>query len=205
MDLRRHSTPVIDAAAKVWMDQRPQSLWPLVDAAVAAGTAGQRDEMLVTACRWLLANQLELIRYRFERGHDWARVILDAYQDKLIALAQTSTLPEADWYALVNLLKDAKVPIRPEMAEALARAAADAMPGDALSSQDIPRELRRNLDEIGRSTEDPFMVVAGLAQTCTLMPQELRAYLTHELGLSPHAVLREAVPLLLLDPEPIVR
>ena len=39
----------------------------------------------------------------------------------------------------------------------------------------------------------------------TLMPSELRAYLTHELGLSSHAVLREAVPLLLLDPEPVVR
>jgi hypothetical protein len=51
VDLRRHSTPLIDAAAKVWMEQRPQSLWPLVDATVAASTAGQRDEILVTACR----------------------------------------------------------------------------------------------------------------------------------------------------------
>jgi hypothetical protein len=204
-DLRRHGTPAIDAAGQFWMEQRPQSLWPLLDAAVAASNAGQRDEMLVTACRWLIANQLELIRYRLERGHDWARVMLDAYQEKLIALAQTNTLPGADWLSLVNLLKDAKVPIRPETAEALARATADAMPGDTLSSQDIPRELRRNLDQIGRSTEDPFMVVTGLAETGTLMPPELRAYLTHELGLSPHAILREAVPLLLLDPEPIVR
>ncbi|MEA2729003.1 MAG: hypothetical protein QOF70_3478 [Acetobacteraceae bacterium] len=166
------------------------------------------DRLTRLACRllrWLIANQLELIRYRLERGHDWARVMLDAYQEKLIALAQTNTLPGADWLSLVNLLKDAKVPIRPETAEALARATADAMPGDTLSSQDIPRELRRNLDQIGRSTEDPFMVVAGLAETGTLMPPELRAYLTHELGLSPHAILREAVPLLLLDPEPIVR
>ena len=37
------------------------------------------------------------------------------------------------------------------------------------------------------------------------MPVALRAYLTHELGVSSHAVLREAVPLLLLDPEPEVR
>jgi hypothetical protein len=49
------------------------------------------------------------------------------------------------------------------------------------------------------------MVVEGLAETSMLMPAELRAYMTHELGLSPHAVLREAVPLLLLDPEPTVR
>ena len=104
----------------------------------------RRDEALITACRWLLANQLELIRYRLERGHDWARAMLDAYQEKLIALVQAKTVPEADWFELVNLLKVAKVPIRPEMAEALAQAAADATPGEAPSPQDIPRAIARN-------------------------------------------------------------
>jgi hypothetical protein len=127
--------------------------------------------------------------------------MLDAYVEKLIALIRANTLPEADWFALVNLLQDAKVPIRPEMAEALAMAAAEATPGEGPSPQDIPRELRELVDTIGRSAEDPFLVVEGLAESGALMPPELRAYLTHELGLSPHAVLREAVSLLLLDPE----
>ena len=96
---------------------------------MAASTARRRDEALITACRWLLANQLELIRYRLERGHEWARSMLDAYQEKLIALVQANTLPESDWFELVNLLKVAKVAIRPEMAEALALAAAHATPG----------------------------------------------------------------------------
>jgi hypothetical protein len=39
------------------MEDHPQSLWPLFDAAVAAGTARRRDEALIGACRWLLANQ----------------------------------------------------------------------------------------------------------------------------------------------------
>jgi hypothetical protein len=205
MDLRRHGTPALGAADKAWLEGQPQSLWSLLDTAVAISTAGRRDEVLITASRWLLANQLELIRYRLERDHDWARAMLDAYQEKLIALVRAKTVPEADWFELVNLLKIAKVPIRPEMAEALAQAAADATPGVAPPPQDIPRELRGIVDELGRSAEDPFMVVEGLAETGTLMPSELRAYLTHELGLSSHAVLREAVPLLLLDPEPVVR
>jgi hypothetical protein len=205
MELHRHGTPALDAADMAWMEAQPQSLWPLLDAAVAASTARQRDEELVNACRWLLANQLELIRYRLERGHDWACAMLDAYQEKLIALAQANTLPEADWFVLVNLLRNAKVPIRPEMAEALAQAVAEATPGEAPSPQGIPRELRGSLDALGQSAEDPFMVVEGLAEIGTLLPPGLRAYLTHELGLSPHAVLREAVPLLLLDPEPTVR
>jgi len=204
-ELRRKGTPAISAADKIWMENQPESLWPLLDAAVAASIAPERDETLIGASRWLLANQLELIRYRLERGHDWARAMLDDYQERLIALARAHTLPEADWFVLVTLLRDAKVPIRPEMTEALAQAAADATPGEAPPAQEIPRELRRILDELARSTEDPFMVVEGLAETGTLMPPDLRAYLTHELGLSPHPVLRETVPLLLLDPEPAVR
>jgi hypothetical protein len=73
MELRQHGTPALNAADRVWIEGCPQSLWPLLDFAVAVSTARKRDEPLVTACHWLLANQLELIRYRLERGHDWAR------------------------------------------------------------------------------------------------------------------------------------
>jgi hypothetical protein len=206
-ELRQHGTPSLDTVSNAWLESQPQSLWPLLDAAVAASTARRRDEALVSACRWLLANQLELIRYRLERGHDWARAMLDAYQEKLIALVQAKTLPEPDWFELVNLLKVAKVPIQPEMAEALAMAAAQATPDEAPGAvpQELSCQLRGLLDELGTSAESPFMVVEGLAESGTLMPAELRAYLTLELGLSPHAVLREAVPLLLLDAEPTVR
>ncbi len=204
-DFRRHGTPALDQKGMAWMEERPECLWPLLDTAVAASTAGQRDEALIIACRWLLANQLELIRYRLERGHDWARSMLDAYQEKLIALPQTSTMPRADWFELVKLLKVAKVPISPEIAEALAGAAADATPGELPSPAEVSRGLRDMLDEIASAAEDPFMVVEVLAESSALIPPDLRAYLTHELGLSSHAVMREAVPLLLLDPELAVR
>ena len=206
-EIRRSGAPSLEAASQGWLETRPQNLWPLFDAAVAAGTARKRDEAVMTACHWLLANQLELIRYRLERGHDWAREMLDAYQEKLVALARAQTMPDADWFDLVNLLQVAKVPIRPEMTEALSAAAADATPEMTLGT--TPRELseqfRTMLDALAGSAESPFMVVEGLAETGTLIPVEMRAYMAHELGLSPHAVLREAVPLLLLDPEPAVR
>ena len=204
-EVRRHGAPPLEMASTAWLESRPQSLWPLLDAAVAACTARRRDEALITAGRWLLANQLELIRYRLERGHDWARVMLDAYPEKLIALAQANTLPESDWHELVNLLTIAKVPIRPEVMAALAQAAADVTPDAAPSQEEIPQQVRRLLDEIGSSADDPFMVVETLAEISALMPAELRGYITHELGLSPYAVLREVVPLLLLDHEPAVR
>jgi hypothetical protein len=206
MAMRRHSSPTLGAVDQAWLEGQPQTLLSLLDTAVAASTAKRRDEELVTACRWLLANQLELIRYKQERDYDWAGVLLNAYQENLIVLARTRTLRNEDWFALVNLLNVAKVPIRPEMVEALAKAALDATPpGEALSPHAIPAEVSRLVDELGRSAKDPFRVVEGLADIGMLMPLELRAYLAHEMGLSSHAVLREAVPLLLLDPEPVVR
>jgi hypothetical protein len=204
-ELRRHGAPSLDAISNAWLESEPQTLWPLLDVTVAACNARKRDEAVITGCRWLLANQLELIRYRLERGHDWARAMLDTFQEKLIALVQAKTLQESDWFELVKLLRVAKVPIQPEMAEALTMAAVDVTSGEVPSPEDIPRQLRGLLDDLGRSAESPFQVVEGLAETGALMPPELRAYMTHELGLSPHAVLREAVPLLLLDPEPAVR
>ena len=206
-EIRRNGAPCLEAASQGWLETRPQSLWPLFDTAVAAGAARRRDEAVMTACRWLLANQLELIRYRLERGHDWAREMLDAYQEKLVELAQAKTMPEADWFELVNLLKVAKVPIRPEMAEALTAAAADATPetGFETTPQELSQQFRGLLDDLAGSAESPFMVVEGLAETGMLIPAEMRVYMVHELGLSPHAVLREAVPLLLLDPEAALR
>jgi len=62
-DVRRRGTPALDQEGMAWMEDRPQCLWPLLDITVAASTTGQRDEALITACRLLLANQLELIRY----------------------------------------------------------------------------------------------------------------------------------------------
>jgi hypothetical protein len=204
--MRRYNSLSLDAVDQAWLEGQPQTLLSLLDIAVAASTAERRDEELVTACRWLLANQLELIRYKLERDYDWAGVVLDAYQERLIVMARAQTLQNEDWFALVNLLNVAKVPIRPEMTEALTKAALDAAPpGEVLSPHGIPAEVSRVVDELGRSAKDPFRVVEGLADFGTLMPLELRAYLTHELGLSSHAVLREAVPLLLLDPEPVVR
>src|ERR1035437_7024307 len=153
-ELRQSGAPSLETASHVWLESQPQSLWPLLDATVAGSTARKRDDALITAGRWLLANQLELIRYQLERGHDWAREMLDAYQEKLIALAQA--LPEQDWFELVNLLKVAKVPIRSEMQEALTMAAVDATPGEAPLPQEIPQQFRKLLDDIGAAVDTPL-------------------------------------------------
>jgi hypothetical protein len=43
-ELRRNGAPSLDTASNAWLENRPQSLWPLPDAAVAASMARKRDE-----------------------------------------------------------------------------------------------------------------------------------------------------------------
>jgi hypothetical protein len=51
----------------------------------------------------------------------------------------------------------------------------------------------------------PFEVLEALSSAGAVMPAALRSFMATELSLSPHAVLREAVPLMLLDPDASVR
>ena len=189
-----------------WLETRPQSLWPLLAEALRLFRAENRNDALLAACLGLLASQLELIRYRLDRGYDWASEMLEAYQHKLIELARDDILDGQDWLSLVNLLREAKVPVRQEMAAAMAQAVADGAREEMPFGEDEgPAQMRALVDELGRLSDNPFVVVEALYETGSILPTEIRAFMAHELGLSPHAVLREAVPLMLLDAEPGIR
>ena len=201
----RHGAPSIGPDGEAWIEDKPQSLWPILDEVVALLSAEKRDEALAGAGLWLLANQLELIRYRLDRGYDWAAAMLETYQHRLIELARDRVLEGPDWLSLVNLLRDAKVPVRPDMAEAMAMALAEEDIDDARAAAEGPAPVRSLVDELGRLSDNPFTVVEALNETGSLLPVEIRSFMTHELGLSRHAVLRETLPLLLLDAEPETR
>ena len=100
-ELRRHGTPSFNAVSNAWLESQPQSLWPLLNAAVTrqhrppARRAGDHRHPLATrqpAGADPLPSRL--------RGHEWARSILDAYQEKVIVLAQADALPESDWFEI---------------------------------------------------------------------------------------------------------
>ena len=213
----RRGAPQIGPGDQDWLEQHPQSLWPLLHETVTILTAARPDRVLAATGLWLLAHQLELIRYRLDRGYPWALEMVEAYQRRLIELARDDVLDGTYWLALVNILREAKVPVRPEIAQAMAEAVAEAL-DEGMSSrgpasgasvapepQAGPDQMRALLDELGRLSDTPFLAIEALTETGSLLPAEIRAFLAHELGLSAHAVLREAVPLLLLDPEPGTR
>ena len=84
-----------------------------------------------------------------------------------------------------------------------AAALAALMGVDSLQCQQ--RELRRAFDRLAGAADSPFTVANAIAKSEMMIPPALHASMAQEMGRSPHGVLREALPLLLLDPKPTVR
>lgn len=185
-----------------YLEETPQSLRPIIDGTLAAMTAAKRDENLVVAHLWLLERQLELIRYRLERGWAWAKEVLDAFQNRLVTLSERGDLSVEDWYSLVGALQRAKVPLNPEINTAAVQS------GDAEAAalaSDPADQMRAALAEIGAVTDDPFFLMESIGEAIAAGPAAMRMVLAQEMAGSDHAVLREATALMLLDAASEVR
>ncbi len=189
---------------RTWLETTPQTLPVFADLLVEAMTAPVRNDKQVTACLDLLTLQLEFVRYRLDRGWDWAARMLNDYQQRLIALGKAGTLDPTDWFAMAGALTQARVPVSDEVQLALADAgmtgASPAAPPDEMLAA-----LRGLSDELAGMVGSPFEVIEALNAAGAVMPATLRSFMATELALSPHAVLREAVPLMLLDGDSSVR
>ena len=190
---------------QTWLEQMPQVLPTITDLAVeAAGAADEkRDDRIVQAYIILLAHQLEFVRYRADAGWDWAVRLLDEYQHRLIALGESGGIPQDDWFAMGAVLTEARVAV----SDAVQTALADAVyrQQDLELPDDMLGTLRTFLDQLAEMVSSPSEVIESLKNSSALMPSSLRSFLTTELSLSPHAVLRDAVPLMLLDSDSAVR
>ncbi|HUB46446.1 MAG TPA: hypothetical protein VMB73_15805 [Acetobacteraceae bacterium] len=196
--------PELTEEDRDWLESEPQSLWPILDGAIAAATAKKRDDKLMAAWHLLLGEQLTLIRYRAERGRDWADRMLDDYQDRLIRVAGEKTLTHEDLLPLVTALGHARVEVNPALSEAL-MGAGPGLPASVPANQALDQLVRPLIDEMARQVSSPFEVMEAMNETAGVMPSELRCFMAHELALSPHAIMRETVPLMLLDANEEVR
>jgi len=202
--LARKSNGELGMQDRTWLETTPQTLPVLADLLVEAMTAPVRSETQVAACLDLLTLQLEFVRYRLDRGWDWAARMLNAYQQRLIALGKAGTLESPDWFVMAGALTQARVPVSDEVQLALADAGmtgtSAVAPPEALLTA-----LRGLSDELAGMVGSPFEVIEALNAASAVMPATLRSFMATELALSPHAVLREAVPLMLLDGDSSVR
>jgi hypothetical protein len=187
-----------------WLEQMPQTLKVIVEALVDAAGAAKRDETLVQAYHYLLSLQLEFVRYRQDRGWEWADAMLQAFQDRLIALGNETAIPRDDWFMMCTALTEARV----KLAEATQIALADAgfqPEAESGPPEQMMQQLRGFMDELAKTVSSPFEVIMALQNAAAMVPPALRGFMATEFALSPHAVLRDAVPLLLMDEDASVR
>ncbi len=202
--VRDDEPPELPELDQEWLEAVPQSLWPLLEGAVDTSMAKPRDAKLFAAWLALLNHQLELIRYRSDRGHKWAIEMLDDYQEHLKELAESKSLGHEDLFSLVAALGHAKVPVKPELSEAL-MSSGPALPDSMPPEKALDQAVRPLIDELARNVTSPFEVMEAMGETAAVTPPALRCFMALELALSPHPVMRDAVPLMLLDADAEVR
>ncbi|HBK04527.1 MAG TPA: hypothetical protein DDZ81_01550 [Acetobacteraceae bacterium] len=188
-----------------WLEEMPQVLPVITDLLIAEASATdkKRDDNLVEAYQDLLTHQLEFVRYRQDAGWDWAIRMLSEYQQRLIALGEAKTIPQQDWFAMAGAMTQARVPVSEDVQVALA--SAGFTPEDVEPTDDMVGMLRGFLDQMAGMVSSAEEVIEGLKSSAAMMPGDLRSFLATEMALSPHQVLRDAVPLMLLDSDPAVR
>ena len=189
---------------RAWLEQTPQALPTIAEALIGLAGAAKRDEPMILAYHLLLALQLEFVRYRQDRGWDWADAMLQAFQQRLITLGRDEAIPRDDWFMMCTALSEARVPLSDATQTALADAGFKPEDTDGPPEQ-MMRTMRGFMDELARMVSSPFEVIHSLQSAGAVLPAMLRGFMATELALSPHQVLRDAVPLMLLDADSTVR
>ena len=202
--IARDKDSEINVEDRGWLEQTPQSLSVITDGLIEVTSAAVRNDAMVLAYQVMLALALEFVRYRQDRGWDWANDMLDAFQQRLVAVGNDETIPRDDWFMMCSALTEARVPVADSVAVALAEAGFKP-DEDSGPPEMMMRTLRGFMDELARMVTSPFDVVHALQNAGAVLPAALRAFMATELALSPHAVLRDAVPMMLLDEDAAVR
>jgi hypothetical protein len=200
----RHRDAEISIEDRGWLEQTPQLLPVVTESLITAAGAAKPDQSLVQAYHTLLMAQLEFVRYRQDRGWDWADDMLDAFQQRLLAIGNADLIPREDWFTMCSALSEARVPIDDDVRIALAEAGFKPQEVDG-PPEEMMRMVRHFMDELANMVSSPFEVVEALKGSGAALPAMLRSFMATELALSPHQILRDAVPMLLLDDDSSVR
>jgi len=200
--LRQHRGVEVSEEDRTFIEATPETVWPILEQLVGELKKGRRDEPYLEALAVLLRMQLEFIRYRIDRGRDWAAQLADQVQGRMMELARE--IDPHEWVRLVAMLKEAKLPVREDLLSALSEHPGI---GEAAAS---PEALRAQLGEVieelaAGGGADPFEVAYVINESIGVMPADFRAFLSIEMALSPHEHMRDVATLMVLDDEPKAR
>lgn len=139
-------------------------------------------------------------------GDGAAAEVIEAFQSRLAALA--ADLDPEDFLAAAIVLGRSGIAVSPEVEAAMSgvagRRVADEVPDDAADPAIDPEEFEQALEAVARlAGQDPFAVIAGLAESGYAMPLDAKVAMAQTLCGA--AATAGAGLLLLLDPLPAVR
>ena len=200
--LARRADQPISVEDRQWLQDTPQALPVITEALIAAANETGLDHPMVAAYAVMLTFELEYVRYRQDRGWEWASAMLDDFQQRLLVFAREGGDP-ALFAAMGRSLSEARVRVSDEMQRALADAGLNNE--DLTPPGDLQEATRSMLSELAGQLNDPFEVVETLKNMDAVMPAELRAVLADILATAEQDMMREAAAILLLDASAEVR
>ena len=156
-----------DAAVedRAWLEQTPQMLPVITEGLIGRRRDRRsRDDKLVAGCINMLTLQLEFVRYRQDRGWDWAERMLNDFQQRLIELGEAGRSPQQDWF------DDGLRPDRStgagvgRGADGAGRRPASTLAGTGAAGGHAGHAASASLDELAHMVTSPFEVIEALQQ-----------------------------------------
>ncbi len=201
-DLARGQPTLPPDADRDWLIANCQVLWPVLDGYVAACQAKRRNDETIAAWLHVLVPVLRQLRLSHEAGYAWAPGMIADYQSRVRQLGQDRTLQEGDWFPLTTALTEAGIRLSEEDRHAMAEIG---MGAHLTTPEEAAATLSQMLDQVARDVETPFAFAEAFGEILSVVPSELGSFLAFEIARSPHEILREALPLLLLDSNVAIR
>lgn len=200
--LARNDNQPLSTEDRQWLQDTPQVLPVITEALIAAAKEHGVADPLVSAYGVMLTLELEYVRYRQDRGWDWADDMLEDFQHRLLAFANEGGDP-ALFMAMGHALSEARVPVSEDMQKALSDAGL--RDDELIASGDLQEATREMLSELASQLDTPFEVVETLNRMDAIMPADARSVLADILASAEQEMMRDAAAILLLDRSPEVR
>ena len=184
-----------------WLDPVPDDgdIFAALESFVAHATGCGANDPLASDCLDGLQYQLELIRYRSDRGYQDAVRSIEEFQRAVADLVAAGRIGGLELAILGSALHRAGIPASAEFA-ALEQSAAGFVADEA------PAGFAAMLEDLASQCGgDPFIVASMLAETGHGLPAQARSLMVVEQIRSAGAVMRDAATLQMLDPDPEVR
>ena len=203
-ELANDIQPSFTDEMRAFLGERPQAAFELLVLMVNHFEEQEKpNNWLITAFLDLMRQPLEEIRYGVDRQFEWAKDLVENFQNEVVELAGSGRLPPPAIKAIMDVILDAKIQHSPGLLQAH-----DEMLERCAPEMGIPSRgefVKMIHDFIVQHEEDPFGISDGISDLVRYMPKEGQSFMIGEFLNADFSVVKDAVALLTLNPETWIR